>query len=180
MLASTSFTCGRSYHQHLFGFFRPALAIIALAGSAGCESPSPNKPVLDPIPLPSTPASLQVEVGIGEGVFEPITADTVVDAVYGPQGGYHVWTAAKLTGTKLSSAQINVSARLAPDGAKLGRPSRVITDFRTTTDGAQVHAGITNFVDDPSALSGKRIVLRVEMIAPDGQHGEDERTVRVR
>lgn len=161
---------------------RPVFGILALgiAATVGCEPPSPFKPVLDPVPLPSTPASLQVEVGTGEGVFEPITKGTIVDPVFGPQGGYHVWTAAKVTGVKLSSAQINVSARLAPNGEGVGRASRVITDFRTTSDGAQVHAGITNFVDNPSSVSGKEIVLRIEVIAPDGAHGEDERTVKVR
>ncbi len=155
-------------------------AIIVAGLVYGCDAGSPRPPVLDPVPLPSTAATLAVEVGTGEGVFDEISPGTVVDAVYGPQGGYHVWTAVRVTGTKLPSAQINVFARLADGGADVGRPSRVLTDFGRGNGAAQVHAGITNFVDNPSAVSGKDIVLRVEVIGPDGEHGEDERTVRVR
>jgi hypothetical protein len=158
-----------------------ALAAAALACvGLGCDVGSPRAPVLDPVALPDSAPTLAVEVGTGEGVFEPIAQGTVVDAVYGPQGGYHVWTAVRVTGAKLSSAQINVFARLAEGGASVGRASRVITDFGRSSGPAQVHAGITNFVDNPSAVSGKAVVLRVEVLGPGGEHGEDERTVRVR
>lgn len=159
---------------------RAAAAVTITGLAVGCDASNPRPPVLDPAPLPSTAPTRAVEVGTGEGVFQPITRETVVDVVYGPQGGHHVWTAVRVTGAKLSSAQINVFARLSEGGASVGRPSRVLTDFGRANGAEQVHAGITNFVDDPSAVSGKYVVLRVEVIGPGGEHGEDERTVRVR
>ena len=50
-----------------------ALAAAALACvGLGCDVGSPRAPVLDPVALPDSAPTLAVEVGTGEGVFEPI------------------------------------------------------------------------------------------------------------
>jgi hypothetical protein len=125
--------------------------------------------------VPSTASALDVQLGDGESAFDPLADGATLGVAHGPQGGQHVWTSVKLADVGLDTVQVNLSARYADDGSPAGTPSGWVAELSTPMGGVRTHAGMKNYVDPIAAP--RLVVLRIEVIAADGRHGEDERTV---
>jgi hypothetical protein len=121
--------------------------------------------------------TLAVEVGTGVAAFQPLADGDLVDIAAGPQGGFHIWTAARVEALGGDRAQLRLSARNAQTDALVGPPSEVAAVMTQGTGNASEKSGLTNFVDDPESIRGVSVVLRVEVLAPDGRWGFDERVV---
>jgi hypothetical protein len=65
-----------------------ALALASLSFAAGCHHPPPIDPNAKP----------ELQVGTGDGAFEPLGAGVQVPVNYGIQGGSHIWFAARCRG----------------------------------------------------------------------------------
>ena len=128
-------------------------------------------------PIPNTPPTLTVEVGTGSVDYVPLAEGDRVELTHGSQGGWHIWTGAKVHDPSLPDARMNLFARFADTGELAGDPSSVAVRLDPMPDGSRGNAGMRNFIRDPLAVIGKRLVLRVEVVADDGRHGEGERTV---
>lgn len=128
------------------------------------------------VTVPSTASSLEVEVGTGNVDFEPIADGAGVPIIHGAQGGYHVWTAVRVKQVDVADARINLYARFEDSHAPAGDPSGLAVSLYLE-GGARVAWGMRDFIHDPTAAEGKRIVLRAEVVANDGRHGEAERVV---
>lgn len=129
--------------------------------------------------VPPSPAPpVVVELGTGDTSFEALPADGEVSLVFGPQGGYHVWTAVRVRDPGFDRGYVNLRASHA-GGSVAGLPSSEGRRWVRTPDGTQEAAGLRMFVSDafPPAT---RLTLRVEVVASDGRHGAVERPVRVR
>ena len=126
--------------------------------------------------MPSTAASLDVEVGIGSVDFERIADGDGVPIIHGAQGGYHVWTAVRVQQADVADARINLYARFEDSHALAGDPSGLAVSLYLE-GGARVAWGMRDLIHDPVAAKGKRVILRVEVVANDGRHGEAERVV---
>jgi hypothetical protein len=135
-----------------------------------------NRSQADLEPVPSTPASLDVEVGTGENEFVPLSDGAQVELTYGKQGSYHIWTSVRLRDATVEQAQINVSMRFEDSGAAAGPPSRWPAEPLLVA-GARIQPGMRNFIEQAPLVVGKRIILRAEVIARDGRHGAGERVV---
>jgi len=149
-----------------------------VSGAAACSSPSPN-PTFVLADVPPTPSTLAVEVGTGTKSFVPAPADSPVDLTYGPQGGFHIWTAVRVRDALATSVQVNLSARL-DDGSLVGPRSRAATTLEPQLDGSATAVGLRNYVENASELRGKRVTLEAEVIAADQRHGAGLVTVIVR
>ncbi len=149
---------------------------LCLAGLLACGPTLPSDPRVDLAPVPSTPATLDIEVGGGATDFIPLTDGDPVDIIHGSQGGYHIWTSVRIHDTSVEEGTVNLSARFESDGARVGSPSGWAAS-PVLVDGARVQSGMRDFVDAPSAAAGKRIVLRAEVVTSDGRHGAGERVV---
>lgn len=135
-------------------------------------------------PVPPTPAAFDVEVGTGIESFEEIVVDGgSVDLTYGPQGGYHIWTAVRTRDPSVEDVQINVSARYVENDASVGPASRWPAKLVLVAAGVgggsstRERAGLRNFVDQAPLANGKSIVLRAEVVSKDGRHGSGEQQI---
>lgn len=149
---------------------------VALSAVLACGDGSSGRSPAELEPVPSTPPSLEVEVGTGEVGFAPLSAGDEVELVYGPQGGYHIWTAVRIRDVSVEQAQINVSARFEGTGAPAGPASRWPA-APVIRGEARVHFGMRTFIAQAPLADGKRIILRAEVITRDGRHGAGERAV---
>ena len=127
-------------------------------------------------PVPPTATTFDVEVGTGTSDYQPIADGAEVDLVRGTQGGWHIWTAFRVDGAALQDVRVNLFARF-NDGTSAGEPSSIALLLGARADGEQTHSGMRDFIYDGNQARGRRIVLRVEVIAGDGRHGAGERTV---
>ena len=149
-----------------------ALTLLS-CGSGGSDSAPPAS---DLAPVPSTPPTLQVDVGTGTSDFVELAEGDPVDLIHGSQGGYHVWTAIRIHDERVPDVQVNLTTRL-ENGAPAGPASRMVAALSAPRDGARTAAGLRNFVTSPQLLNGQRFVLRVEVVASDQQHGAAEKVV---
>lgn len=147
-----------------------ALALFAVACSSREEAPAPVF-VAD-----ADAGELAAEIGTGFSAFEPVVDGAPIDVVAGPQGGFHIWTAIRIKDSSIDTAQVGLSARFAEGGDLAGKPSRAMVEL-APVGGARERAGMTNFVSDPSAVSGKSIILRAEIVTADGRSATVECTV---
>lgn len=129
--------------------------------------------------IPDAAPTLLVDVGGGMLEFEELSDGQEVDLVYGPQGGFHIWTSVRVHDVTIGEAQINLYARY-EDGTLAGTPSRVATPLGEQPGGKRVVYGLRNFITDADAARGKRIVLRVEVVASGDRHGAGEKVVTAR
>lgn len=120
-----------------------------------------------------------VDVGGGFLDFEELTDGQDVDLVSGSQGGFHISTSVRVHEVTVSEAQINLLSRY-EDGTGAGPPSRVATTLGEQAWGKRVVFGLRNLVGDAAAARGRRIVLRVEVVASDQRHGAGEKVVIAR
>ncbi|MBS2012501.1 MAG: hypothetical protein JST00_06430 [Deltaproteobacteria bacterium] len=128
------------------------------------------------VDVPASPATLSVEVGTGTKDFVALADGDPVDLTYGPQGGFHIWTAVRVKNANVSGVQINLRARL-DDGSLVGPPSRTAVSLEVREDGSAIAGGLRNFVENATELRGKRVTLSAEVIAADQRHGAGERRV---
>ena len=152
-----------------------ALALALVTASCGSNGPPPEELV----PVPSTPPTLRVDVGTGMVDFVELADGESVVLVKGGQGGFHVWTAIRVHDERLADVQVNLTTRL-DDGTPGGSPSSAATTLTAPRDGARTAAGLRSFIDSAQLVRGRRLVLRVEVIAADKQHGSAEKVVTIR
>jgi hypothetical protein len=151
-----------------------------VVASASCGPSGPVGPqVVPPVEVPATAPTLLVDVGTGTSEFVELADGDPVVLVSGGQGGYHVWTGVRVHDARITDARINLSARL-EDGKSAGPTSSAATSFSVLGDGSRGAAGLRDFIDRPDLVLGKRVVLRVEVIASDQRHGAAEKVVTVR
>lgn len=153
---------------------RAALIAVVLA-ACGTNGPPPEQLAA----IPDAAPTLLVDVGGGMLDFEELEDGQEVDLVYGPQGGFHVWTSVRVHDVTIGEARINLYARY-EDGTNAGTPSRVATPLGEQPGGKRVVYGLRTFITDAAAARGKRIVLRVEVVASGDRHGAGQKVVTAR
>ncbi len=157
---------------------RLTCSVFVLATLSG-GSCAPNDPGPQLAPVPNTSPTLLVEVGTGASDYVPLADGDPVDLIYGMQGGWHVWTAVKVRDATVQDVRINLYARF-EDGAFAGDPSAVAARLDPAGDASRTHAAMRNLIRDGNQARGRRVILRLEVIANDGRHGAGERLVLVR
>ena len=154
------------------------LGLVAALVTSACSSTSED-PTFVLAPVPNTPPTLLVEVGTGAITFTPLAENDRVELTYGPQGGFHIWTAVRIKNTRAPSAQVNLRALL-DDGTLAGPPSRAAARLEVQPDGTAVAVGLRNFIENTAEKKGRHLTLKAEVVASDQTHGVGERTVLVR
>jgi hypothetical protein len=149
---------------------------VALALSCGTNGPTSDELA----PVPNTPPSFAVDIGTGYIELEELAEGQEVDLSYGRQGGFHIWTAVRVHDVTVGEAQINLLSRYEEDGTSAGPPSRVAVPLVEEPGGTRAVTGLRNFIGDAVRARGKRIVLRVEVVASNDRHGEAEKIVTAR
>lgn len=124
--------------------FAAALAVLAFAG--GCSRNVVYK---------GPPA---FEVGTGDGDFEPLGPGATVPINYGPQGGEHIWFAARCRGV---GAKVALTYGIVDDQGNVvsSEQNTAIPDDDTDDEGWRIVSSLTAFVDT-YVVEGTRVVFR--------------------
>lgn len=151
---------------------RRSAFILAFAVSCGTNGPTSAELV----PVPSTPPTFVVEVGTGFIEFEELADGQEVDLAYGPQGGFHIWTAVRVRDVTVGEAQINLLSRY-EDGTSAGPPSRVAVPLVEGPGGTRAVTGLRNFIGDAAGARGKRIIFarRGDRVGATARRGREDR-----
>ena len=116
--------------------------------------------------------ALRVEVGGGLDEFSSLSDGGPVEVIYGPQGGYHIWTALRVWDLAAEWAQVTLTARLESEGTEVGMRSAVRVVFPAAgLDGARDRTGLFSFVDDRDSIRGERVVIRAEVESCEQKYG---------
>lgn len=156
------------------GQFR-GLALSLLLASCDETNGSAAGPA-PPVVVPDTPSTLTLQIGTGTTDFEPLQDGSVVSTTFGPQGGFHIWTAVRVPNPGLDQATVNLRA-MSEERQPVGLPSSEAVRFVSGADGADA-VGLRMFLFEQPP--GARVVMRVEVVGRDGRHGEAEARVMIR
>ncbi len=115
-----------------------------------------------------------LELGTGTQSFAALTNGQTVTIIAGPQGGFHVWAAAR-TRAPLDPMLLKLTVKVKLAGAELSS-----TDYKVNLVKNGPYSewyAMTALVDDPAQVRGKSTVI--ELIATDsaGRTATDSRTV---
>lgn len=137
-----------------------ALAFASLAVVAGCK---------DPVPYNAT-AKPELQVGTGDGDFEALTAGATVPINYGPQGGSHIWFAARCRGVAENAA---LTYSIVDDEGNVIAPEQSTVMYGDDIDdqGFRWISSLTAFVEGPAG-EGTRLVFHGH-IEDDAGHAAD-------
>lgn len=150
--------------------------VVSLALFAGCSPVGGVLPDSDAGVMTIEDAGMQplLELGTGTQSFAPLTNGQMVTIIAGPQGGFHVWAAAR-TRAPLDPMLIKLTVKVKRSGAELSS-----TDYKVNLVKNGTYSewyAMTALVPDPADVRGKSTVI--ELIATDaaGRTATDSRTV---
>ena len=154
-------------------FFRlTVLSLFAACSPAGALMPDGDAGVA----MATTDAgSLPLlELGTGTQSFSPLTNGQMVTIIAGPQGGFHVWAAAR-TRAPLDPMLLKLTVKVKLNGTELSS-----TDYKVNLVKNGPYSewyAMTALVDDPARVRGNSTVI--ELIATDsaGRTATDSRTI---
>lgn len=151
--------------------------MILVVGACSSETDEAASPPAAPVAVPDTPPTLAVELGTGPAAFQPLAENGEVRVIYGPQGGYHIWTAVRVRDPSVSRAVVNLSV-FNEDRSLAGLRSSEAVQLSITPEDTREVAGLRSFVFTKRPAE-TRLIVRIEVIAPDKRHGASERRVVV-
>jgi hypothetical protein len=142
---------------------------------AACEAPAEIPP--DAVVWLDGSGSVDVELGGGITMWKPFEDGQPVDIITGIQGGYHIWVSARLAASEVPVARFYVETRFESDNTLVGPDATSQAPLELQTNGFRDRVGLRAFINDPSAVRGKRLRIHLELSCPDGRHGISERVV---
>lgn len=138
------------------------LGLASLAFASGCDPASDTGP--QPTPVVKYPPSgeLALEVGTGTDAFQALGPDARVAINYGPQGGQHIWFAARCHGAG-SPATITYSIE-DEQGGIVSTQQQTVVPSDPQQDGWRAVTGLTAFLNiDPGTVMDKKVVFKAHL-----------------
>lgn len=135
-----------------------------------------------PAPLPPEDAGQQedggavplLEVGTGVNTFAALADGDDIGIIFGPQGGYHVWTALRAR-KDLAPTRVETRVSVRLEGAELSQ-----NGYRLNLVDSGDHYewyGLQALIPDPAVVDGKSVELRVDVTDAQGRAAFDVRRV---
>lgn len=154
-------------------FFRLSV-LVALAGCSPVGGTLMSDGDAGAVVAPDAGAQPLLELGTGTQSFTALTDDQTLTIIAGPQGGFHLWAAAR-TRAPLDPMLIKLTVKVKLAGAEVSS-----TEYKVNLVKNGPYSewyAMTALVDDPAQVRGKRTVI--ELIATDsaGRTATDSRTV---
>lgn len=149
-------------------------ALLATFGTPGCGQPI--------VETTSGPRDVEVELGTGEDVFEPIEGEPTLEMAAGSQGGFHVWASLVARGFTERKLAVELMTTVvdAVDSRLVMRAN--LTGEQSVSDGGEplwTFAGYPAQVRDARCANGKRVHLEVTVSDSQGREASDDRYCRV-
>lgn len=149
-------------------------------GSTGARPSSGAK--IDPDdPCERDGGAPSVTVGEGLSDYLPVDDGATLQVEKGPQGGYHVWVAARIKALKRSGSITRVKGRFPSLGYDVEELAVVFT-MEPDEGGYCKLFGLRFRIDDPDhpveSLVGQDLDLEIEVTDPDGDVGRGKKSVR--
>ena len=143
-----------------------------------CDAPPPRTCVDDTEPV--------VEVGTGVDAFHPIDAHTVLPIADGPQGGFHVWGAARIQGLADEPYEGDDTLRgtatwvllQAETSVALGAIPRVPVPRNDHDEDTELF-GVTVFMPHPTLAAHQKASLELTVYDACGNGWRSARNVKV-
>jgi hypothetical protein len=138
------------------------LGLASLAFASGCAPALDTDPRPTPIVKYAPSGELALEVGTGTGAFEALGPDTRVAINYGPQGGQHIWFAARCHGAG-SPATITYSIE-DEEGGIVSAEQQTVVPSDPQQDGWRAVTGLTAFLNiDPDTVMDRKVVFKAHL-----------------
>ena len=120
------------------------------------------------------PTAPLLELGTGSQSFEPLTDGQGLTIIAGPQGGFHLWAAARVS-PPMNPMLISFRVKV-----KLGANELSSTDYKVNAvkNGAYSEwYAMTALVPDPAEVRGKSTTIELTATDSTGRTATDSRTV---
>ncbi len=134
-------------------------ALIAAILAAACSPEDPDQPPACDVPE----VVLDVAVGTGLDEFQEMADGASTLLVYGPQGGFHIWTAIRVRGASVERVTVELEA-VREDGTRVGGGGPIEVTM-VASDDARVRAGLYTYVDVPEDAEGQRVTITATVTA---------------
>lgn len=146
------------------------------AALLACSPPTTLMPEVDagPTTTPDGGSLPMLELGTGTQSFAPFTDGQMAQVIAGPQGGFHLWAAARVR-APLDPMLIRLTVKVTLGGSELSS-----TDYRVNLvkNGSTFEwYAMTALVPDPAAVRGQRTTLELTATDSAGRTATDSRTV---
>ena len=129
---------------------------------------------------PAHPGEPEVTVGTGQTDYGPLKEGDTLQPEKGPQGGHHLWIAARQKNLKQTGTIIAITAEQPGTGLKVP-PTSFVFSFDPTSDGACKLFGLRFQIDNSSVpvarFLGQPLDVKVSLRDADGRVAES--TVRI-
>jgi len=150
------------------------------ANAADLEPYGPDWPIAGPdICRPANPGPPEVMLGTGQTDYTSLPSGTTLQMELGPQGGHHVWIAARMKNLKQSGSTTTITARQ-PETGLDAPPTAFVFTFDRDEGGFcklfglrfQLDAGAVNLGEDYKKWLGKDLDVTVEVRDLTGKSGK--------
>jgi hypothetical protein len=128
------------------------------------------------------------EVGLGTGQtdYAALGDGQVLQLERGPQGGHHVWVAARMRNLKQNGTITSVASVIEGDPVP-GPPFSVVFDYEPDEGGYcklfglryQVDVGATDLANAYKRFLGKRLAVTLDVVDAIGGHATSSRTIQI-
>ena len=131
---------------------------------------------------PLRPGEPEVSVGTGQTDYGPLKEGDTLQPEKGPQGGHHLWIAARQKNLKQTGTIIAITAEQPGTGLKVP-PTSFVFSFDPTSDGACKLYGLRFQIDNSSVpvarFLGQPLDVKVSLRDPDGRVAESKVRINV-
>lgn len=115
-----------------------------------------------------------VEIGTGAEAFEPLSDGQTLPIIAGPQGGFHLWAAARVR-EPIDPENLSLRFRVLLDG---GTQSDNTWKLSLVQNGdAWEWFALTEVLSNPDAVRGKEVEFRLDVTDTAGRTASDARRI---
>lgn len=122
----------------------------------------------------------ELEVGTGDYLFVPLAEAQEVELVFGPQGGYHVWTSLRASGLEPRRVRMELDTVPVDGGREVERSRATIDLTRNQAEGVHEFLGWPAVLANPGCDLGRLLRINVRLEDSEGVTAEGEAQVMPR
>ena len=141
------------------------------------EDYDPSWPTSPPdICRPANHGPPELFLGTGQTDFAPVSDNQTLQLERGPQGGHHIWVAARMRNLRQSGSRTTLTAKLVDDPTSPISPAAYVFTFDRDEGNFcklwglrfQLDSGATNLAADYKRFLGKKLEVTVEVVDSTG------------
>ena len=136
---------------------------------------------------PSNHGAPELSLGTGQTDFAPLNDGQTLQLERGPQGGHHIWVAARMRNLRQSGSRTTLTAKLLADPASPIAPAAYVFTFDRDEGNYcklwglrfQLDSGATDLAADYKRFLGKQLEVTVEVTDSTGAKATSTKTILI-